>query len=141
VGETGELPYIVIVMQEIAEIMMSHIHTQAEDFITRLVQKARAAGIHLILTTQYLSVNVITGSLKASIPTRIAFQVNTKSESRTILGQMGAEMLLGQGDMLYMTAGTGLPVRVHGVYVAESEVSKVVTDLSRRAQAQYIALA
>ncbi|MDD2814720.1 MAG: DNA translocase FtsK 4TM domain-containing protein [Thiotrichaceae bacterium] len=140
-GETGELPYIVIVMQEIAEIMMSHIHSQAEDFITRLVQKARAAGIHLILTTQYLSVNVITGSLKASIPTRIAFQVNTKSESRTILGQMGAEMLLGQGDMLYMTAGTGLPVRVHGVYVAESEVSSVVTDLSRRAQAQYIAIA
>lgn len=139
-GESGVLPYVVMVMQEIAEIMMSPIHSQAEDFITRLVQKARAAGIHLILTTQYLSVNVITGSLKASIPTRIAFQVNTKSESRTILGQMGAEMLLGQGDMLYMTAGTGSPVRVHGSQVTETEVSAVVTDLCRRGEVQYISL-
>jgi S-DNA-T family DNA segregation ATPase FtsK/SpoIIIE len=139
-GESEALPYIVIVMQEIAEVMMSPIHTQAENFITRLAQKARAAGIHLILATQYLSVNVITGSLKASIPTRIAFQVNTKSESRTILGQMGAEMLLGQGDMLYMTAGTGSPVRVHGIRVQTDEAFRIVSYLNSHAQPQYVTL-
>ncbi|MES2482081.1 MAG: DNA translocase FtsK, partial [Pseudomonadota bacterium] len=100
-----------------------------EELIARLAQKARAAGIHLILATQRPSVDVITGLIKANIPTRIAFQVSSKIDSRTILDQMGAEALLGMGDMLYMPSGTGLPVRVHGAFVSDEEVHRVVSYL------------
>jgi DNA segregation ATPase FtsK/SpoIIIE-like protein len=103
-----------------------------EELIARIAQKARAAGIHLILATQRPSVDVITGLIKANIPTRIAFQVTSKIDSRTILDQMGAETLLGMGDMLYMP-GTGLPVRVHGAFVSDEEVHRVVEHLKRRA--------
>jgi S-DNA-T family DNA segregation ATPase FtsK/SpoIIIE len=106
---------------------------KVEELIARLAQKARAAGIHLILATQRPSVDVITGLIKANIPTRIAFQVSSKIDSRTILDQMGAEALLGQGDMLYLPPGTGLPVRVHGAFVADSEVHKVVDYLKKPA--------
>jgi S-DNA-T family DNA segregation ATPase FtsK/SpoIIIE len=132
--------YIVVVISEIAELT-SGVETEAEQSITRLTQKARAAGIHIILATQHPTVNVITGLIKANIPTRMAFQVANKSESRTILGQMGAETLLGKGDMLYMTAGTGMPVRVHGSFVSDQEVQKVVTDLKSRATPDYVDLA
>jgi DNA segregation ATPase FtsK/SpoIIIE-like protein len=104
-----------------------------EELIARIAQKARAAGIHLILATQRPSVDVITGLIKANIPTRIAFQVSSKIDSRTILDQMGAETLLGMGDMLYMPPGTGLPVRVHGAFVSDEEVHRVVEHLKRRA--------
>jgi len=106
--------------------------------IARLAQKARAAGVHLILATQRPSVDVITGLIKANIPTRVAFQVSSKVDSRTILDQMGAESLLGQGDMLYLPPGTGYPQRVHGAYVADDEVHKVVEYLKSRGQPQYI---
>ena len=134
------LPYIIVVIHEIAEIIKTPDGTQIEEIITHLAQRARAAGIHLILATQYPSVNVITGLLKTNMPTRIAFQVETKSESRAILGQMGAEILLGEGDMLYMTAGTGMPARVHGSFVSVSEVAKVVADLKARGKTNYINL-
>lgn len=134
------LPYLVIVIPEMAEVMKTDIATAAEEIMTRLTQKARAAGIHLLLATQYPSINVITGLLKANMPNRIAFQVTSKSESRTILGQMGAETLLGSGDMLYMTAGTGIPVRVHGGFVSTYEVRRVVADLKKRAAPAYIDL-
>jgi len=134
------LPYLVLVIPEMAEIMKTDIGIHAEEIITRLTQKARASGIHLLLATQYPSVNVITGLLKANMPNRIAFQVASKSESRTILGQMGAETLLGSGDMLYMTAGTGIPVRVHGSFVSVYEVRRVVADLKKRAAPDYIDL-
>jgi S-DNA-T family DNA segregation ATPase FtsK/SpoIIIE len=103
-----------------------------EELIARLAQKARAAGIHLILATQRPSVDVITGLIKANIPTRIAFQVSSKIDSRTILDQMGAEALLGQGDMLYLPPGTGLPVRVHGAFVSDEEVHRVVDYLRQQ---------
>jgi S-DNA-T family DNA segregation ATPase FtsK/SpoIIIE len=103
-----------------------------EELIARLAQKARAAGIHLILATQRPSVDVITGLIKANIPTRIAFQVSSKIDSRTILDQMGAEALLGMGDMLYMASGTGLPVRVHGAFVSDEEVHRVVSFLKEQ---------
>jgi len=103
-----------------------------EELIARLAQKARAAGIHLILATQRPSVDVITGLIKANIPTRIAFQVSSKIDSRTILDQMGAEALLGMGDMLYMASGTGLPVRVHGAFVSDDEVHRVVAYLKEQ---------
>jgi S-DNA-T family DNA segregation ATPase FtsK/SpoIIIE len=102
---------------------------KVEELIARIAQKARAAGIHLILATQRPSVDVITGLIKANIPTRIAFQVSSKIDSRTILDQMGAETLLGMGDMLYMPPGTGLPVRVHGAFVSDDEVHRVVKHL------------
>jgi S-DNA-T family DNA segregation ATPase FtsK/SpoIIIE len=104
-----------------------------EELIARIAQKARAAGLHLILATQRPSVDVITGLIKANIPTRIAFQVSSKIDSRTILDQMGAEALLGMGDMLYMPPGTGLPVRVHGAFVSDEEVHRVVKHLKARA--------
>jgi S-DNA-T family DNA segregation ATPase FtsK/SpoIIIE len=133
--------YVVVIISEIDELMKDSSGAQAEEAITRLTQKARAAGIHLILATQYPSVNVITGLLKANIPTRMAFHVTNKSESRTILGQMGAENLLGQGDMLYMTAGTGMPVRVHGSFISATEIQRVVSNLKQQATPTYIDLA
>ena len=119
------LPHIVVVIDELADLMMV-VGKKIEELIARLAQKARAAGIHLILATQRPSVDVITGLIKANIPTRIAFQVSSKIDSRTILDQMGAEALLGMGDMLYMASGTGLPVRVHGAFVSDEEVHRVV---------------
>jgi len=126
-----QLPTIVVVIDELADLMMV-VGKKIEELIARLAQKARAAGIHLILATQRPSVDVITGLIKANIPTRIAFQVSSKIDSRTILDQMGAEALLGQGDMLYMPPGTGLPVRVHGAYVADEEVHRVVAHWKER---------
>lgn len=122
-----KLPIIVVVIDELADLMMV-VGKKIEELIARLAQKARAAGIHLILATQRPSVDVITGLIKANIPSRIAFQVSSKIDSRTILDQMGAETLLGQGDMLYLPAGTNLPQRVHGAYVADEEVHKVVAS-------------
>lgn len=123
----SRLPIIVVVIDELADLMMV-VGKKIEELIARLAQKARAAGIHLVLATQRPSVDVITGLIKANIPSRIAFQVSSKIDSRTILDQMGAETLLGQGDMLYLPAGTNLPQRVHGAYVADDEVHKVVTS-------------
>lgn len=125
------LPYIVVVIDELADLMMV-VGKKIEELIARLAQKARAAGIHLILATQRPSVDVITGLIKANIPTRIAFQVSSKIDSRTILDQMGAEALLGMGDMLYMASGTGLPVRVHGAFVSDDEVHRVVAYLKEQ---------
>ena len=125
------LPHIVVVIDELADLMMV-IGKKIEELIARLAQKARAAGIHLILATQRPSVDVITGLIKANIPTRIAFQVSSKIDSRTILDQMGAEALLGMGDMLYMVSGTGLPIRVHGAFVSDEEVHRVVAYLKEQ---------
>ncbi|MBN8773041.1 MAG: DNA translocase FtsK, partial [Thiobacillus sp.] len=111
---------------------------KVEELIARLAQKARAAGIHLILATQRPSVDVITGLIKANIPTRIAFQVSSKIDSRTILDQMGAEALLGQGDMLYLPPGTGLPQRVHGAFVSDAEVHRVVDYLKALGEPDYV---
>jgi S-DNA-T family DNA segregation ATPase FtsK/SpoIIIE len=132
-----ELPTIVVVIDELADLMMV-VGKKIEELIARLAQKARAAGIHLILATQRPSVDVITGLIKANIPTRIAFQVSSKIDSRTILDQMGAEALLGQGDMLYMPPGTGLPVRVHGAFVSDEEVHRVVESLKAQGEPDYI---
>jgi S-DNA-T family DNA segregation ATPase FtsK/SpoIIIE len=141
--ETGEpqflapLPYIVVVIDELADLMMV-VGKKVEELIARLAQKARASGIHLILATQRPSVDVITGLIKANIPTRISFQVSSKVDSRTILDQMGAETLLGQGDMLYLRPGTGLPQRMHGAFVADHEVHTVVNYLKKMGQPDYI---
>ncbi|HQQ54463.1 MAG TPA: FtsK/SpoIIIE domain-containing protein, partial [Ottowia sp.] len=131
------LPYIVVIIDELADLMMV-VGKKIEELIARLAQKARAAGIHLILATQRPSVDVITGLIKANIPTRIAFQVSSKIDSRTILDQMGAEALLGMGDMLYMASGTGLPVRVHGAFVSDDEVHRVVEYLKSQGEPNYI---
>lgn len=131
------LPHIVVVIDELADLMMV-VGKKIEELIARLAQKARAAGIHLILATQRPSVDVITGLIKANIPTRIAFQVSSKIDSRTILDQMGAEALLGMGDMLYMASGTGLPVRVHGAFVSDDEVHRVVSYLKAQGAPDYI---
>jgi S-DNA-T family DNA segregation ATPase FtsK/SpoIIIE len=131
------LPHIVVVIDELADLMMV-VGKKIEELIARLAQKARAAGIHLILATQRPSVDVITGLIKANIPTRIAFQVSSKIDSRTILDQMGAEALLGMGDMLYMPSGTGLPVRVHGAFVSDDEVHRVVGYLKSQGEPNYI---
>lgn len=133
----NSLPYIVVVVDEFADMMMV-VGKKVEELIARIAQKARAAGIHLILATQRPSVDVITGLIKANIPTRIAFQVSSKIDSRTILDQQGAEQLLGYGDMLYLAPGTGVPVRVHGAYVADHEVHAVVNDLKQRGTPSYI---
>ena len=126
-----------MIIDELADLMMV-VGKKVEELIARLAQKARAAGIHLILATQRPSVDVITGLIKANIPTRIAFQVSARVDSRTILDQMGAEALLGQGDMLYLPPGTGLPQRVHGAFVADHEVHKVVAYLKNLGQPQYV---
>ena len=131
------MPYIVVVVDELADMMMV-VGKKVEELIARLAQKARAAGIHLILATQRPSVDVITGLIKANVPTRIAFQVSSKIDSRTILDQMGAETLLGMGDMLYLAPGTGVPVRVHGAFVADGEVHKVVDYLKKTGQPDYV---
>ena len=131
------LPHIVVVIDELADLMMV-VGKKIEELIARLAQKARAAGIHLILATQRPSVDVITGLIKANIPTRIAFQVSSKIDSRTILDQMGAEALLGMGDMLYMASGTGLTVRVHGAFVSDEEVHRVVSYLKSQGEPDYI---
>jgi S-DNA-T family DNA segregation ATPase FtsK/SpoIIIE len=132
-----EMALIVVVIDELADLMMV-VGKKVEELIARLAQKARAAGIHLILATQRPSVDVITGLIKANIPTRIAFQVSARVDSRTILDQMGAEALLGQGDMLYLPPGTGFPQRVHGAYVADHEVHRIVEYLKNLAQPQYV---
>jgi S-DNA-T family DNA segregation ATPase FtsK/SpoIIIE len=132
-----KLPTIVIIIDELADLMMV-VGKKVEELIARIAQKARAAGLHLILATQRPSVDVITGLIKANIPTRIAFQVSSKIDSRTILDQMGAETLLGMGDMLYMPPGTGLPVRVHGAFVSDEEVHRVVKYLKAQGEPNYI---
>ena len=131
------LPSIVVVVDEFADMMML-VGKKVEHLIARIAQKARAAGIHLILATQRPSVDVITGLIKANIPTRIGFQVSTKIDSRTILDQGGAEQLLGYGDMLYLPPGVGVPVRVHGAFVGDDEVHRVVNDWKSRAEPNYI---
>jgi S-DNA-T family DNA segregation ATPase FtsK/SpoIIIE len=131
------LPSIVVVIDEFADMMMI-VGKKVEELIARIAQKARAAGIHLILATQRPSVDVITGLIKANIPTRIAFQVSSKVDSRTILDQGGAEQLLGHGDMLYLPPGSGLPTRVHGAFVSDDEVHRVVADWKRRGEPAYI---
>ncbi|MCP5245059.1 MAG: DNA translocase FtsK 4TM domain-containing protein [Burkholderiales bacterium] len=132
-----ELPLIVVVIDELADLMMVA-GKKVEHLIARLAQKARAAGIHLLLATQRPSVDVITGLIKANIPTRIAFQVSSKIDSRTILDQMGAETLLGQGDMLYLPPGSGYPQRIHGAYVADHEVHHVVEYLKEHGEPCYV---
>lgn len=131
------MPLIVVVIDELADLMMV-VGKKVEELIARLAQKARAAGIHLVLATQRPSVDVITGLIKANVPTRIAFQVSSKIDSRTILDQMGAENLLGQGDMLYQPPGGGYPTRVHGAFVSDQEVHKVVNFLKSQGEPNYI---
>lgn len=131
------MPNIVVIIDELADLMMV-VGKKIEELIARLAQKARAAGIHLILATQRPSVDVITGLIKANIPARIAFQVSSRVDSRTILDQMGAETLLGQGDMLYMPSGTPVPVRVHGAFVSDDEVHRVVEELKQHGEPNYI---
>ena len=132
-----KLPTIVIIIDELADLMMV-VGKKVEELIARIAQKARAAGLHLILATQRPSVDVITGLIKANIPTRMAFQVSSKIDSRTILDQMGAESLLGMGDMLYMPPGSGYPIRVHGAFVSDDEVHRVVKFLKAQGEPNYI---
>jgi len=132
-----EMPLIVVVIDELADMMMVT-GKKVEELIARIAQKARAAGIHLILATQRPSVDVITGLIKANIPSRIAFQVASKVDSLTILDHMGAETLLGQGDMLYQPPGVGYPLRVHGAFVSDAEVHKVVDHLKAQGSPQYL---
>ncbi len=131
------LPYIVVVVDELSDMMMV-VGKKVEELIARIAQKARAAGIHMILATQRPSVDVITGLIKANIPTRIAFQVSSRIDSRTILDQQGAEQLLGHGDMLYLPPGTGLPVRVHGAFISDDEIHRVVADWKLRGEPEYM---
>jgi S-DNA-T family DNA segregation ATPase FtsK/SpoIIIE len=135
--ELEKLPMIVVVIDEFADMMMI-VGKKVEQLIARIAQKARAAGIHLILATQRPSVDVITGLIKANIPTRIGFQVSSKIDSRTILDQGGAEQLLGHGDMLYMPPGTAVPIRVHGAFVSDDEVHRVVQDWKQRGSPDYL---
>ena len=135
--ELDKLPYVVVVIDEFADMMMI-VGKKVEQLIARIAQKARAAGIHLILATQRPSVDVITGLIKANVPTRIAFQVSSKIDSRTILDQGGAEQLLGHGDMLYLPTGTSVPIRVHGAFVGDHEVHKVAEEWRRRGRPDYL---
>ena len=135
--ELGKLPAIVVVIDEFADMMMI-VGKKVEELIARIAQKARAAGIHLVLATQRPSVDVITGLIKANIPTRMAFQVSSKIDSRTILDQQGAEHLLGMGDMLYLPPGTSVPIRVHGAFVDDHEVHAVVNDWKARGKPNYV---
>ncbi len=137
VPELSSLPFVVVIIDELADLMMI-VGKKVEELIARLAQKARASGIHLILATQRPSVDVITGLIKANIPTRIAFQVSAKVDSRTILDQSGAESLLGHGDMLYLPPGTAIPTRVHGAFVSDQEVHRVVAGLKTAAAPVYI---
>jgi DNA segregation ATPase FtsK/SpoIIIE, S-DNA-T family len=132
-----ELPFIVLFIDELADLMMV-VGKKVEELIARLAQKARASGIHLVLATQRPSVDVITGLIKANVPTRVAFQVSSKIDSRTILDQMGAETLLGQGDMLYLPPGSGFPQRVHGAFVSDQEVHRVAEYLKAQGEPNYI---
>jgi S-DNA-T family DNA segregation ATPase FtsK/SpoIIIE len=131
------LPFIVVIIDELADMMMI-VGKKVEELIARLAQKARASGIHMLLATQRPSVDVITGLIKANIPCRIAFQVSAKVDSRTILDQMGAENLLGHGDMLFLPPGTAVPIRVHGAFVADHEVHAVVRNLKKSGAPRYI---
>jgi S-DNA-T family DNA segregation ATPase FtsK/SpoIIIE len=131
------LPYIVVIIDELADMMMV-VGKKVEELIARLAQKARASGIHLLLATQRPSVDVLTGLIKANIPTRIAFQVSSRVDSRTILDQMGAEHLLGHGDMLHLAPGRSIPERVHGAFVDDHEVHAVVQHLKQRGEPDYI---
>lgn len=131
------LPHVVVVIDELADLMMV-VGKKVEELIARIAQKARAAGIHLILATQRPSVDVITGLIKANVPTRMAFQVSSRIDSRTILDQQGAESLLGMGDMLYLPPGSGLPVRVHGAFVSDEEVHRVVEKLKEQGEPNYV---
>ena len=131
------MPYIVVIIDELADLMMV-VGKKVEEQIARLAQKARASGIHLVLATQRPSVDVITGLIKANIPTRLSFQVSSKIDSRTILDQMGAEALLGQGDMLYLAPGSGYPTRVHGAFVSDDEVHRVVEHLKALGAPEYV---
>lgn len=135
-AELTPLPYVVVIVDELADMMML-VGKKVEQLIARLAQKARAAGVHLILATQRPSVDVLTGLIKANIPTRIAFQVSSRVDSRTILDQQGAEQLLGHGDMLYLPPGVGVPIRIHGAYVSDSEVQRVVEYLKQQGAPQY----
>jgi S-DNA-T family DNA segregation ATPase FtsK/SpoIIIE len=137
IPDLGPLPFVVVIIDELADLMMM-VGKKVEELIARLAQKARASGIHLILATQRPSVDVITGLIKANIPTRIAFQVSARVDSRTILDQMGAESLLGHGDMLYLPPGTSIPTRVHGAFVSDQEVHRVVNALRKGAPPTYI---
>ena len=132
-----ELPFIVVFIDELADLMMV-VGKKVEELIARLAQKARASGIHLVLATQRPSVDVITGLIKANVPTRISFQVSSKIDSRTILDQMGAEALLGQGDMLYLPPGSGYPQRIHGAFVSDHEVHRVIEHIKSLGEPQYI---
>ncbi|UCH54247.1 MAG: cell division protein FtsK, partial [Pseudomonadota bacterium] len=130
------LPLVVIVVDELADLMMV-VGKKVEELIARLAQKARASGLHLVLATQRPSVDVITGLIKANIPTRIAFQMSSRVDSRTVLDQMGAEQLLGQGDMLFLQPGQGVPTRIHGAFVADHEVHKIGAFLKKSGEPVY----
>lgn len=136
-ADLAELPHIVIIVDELADMMMV-VGKKVEELIARLAQKARASGMHLILATQRPSVDVLTGLIKANIPTRISFQVSSKIDSRTIIDQMGAEQLLGHGDMLHLSPGAGMPTRIHGAFVDDHEVHKVVEDIKSRGAPDYL---
>ena len=131
------LPNIVVFIDEFADMIMI-VGKKVEELITRIAQRARAAGIHVILATQRPSVDVVTGLIKANIPTRIAFQVSSRADSRTVLDQMGAEQLLGHGDMLFLPPGTGFPVRVHGSFVSDQEVQRVTDQLRSSGDPEYL---
>ena len=135
--ELRPMPFIVVIIDELADMMMM-VGKKVEELIARLAQKARASGIHMIVATQRPSVDVITGLIKANIPCRIAFQVSAKVDSRTILDQIGAEHLLGHGDMLYLPSGTSMPIRVHGAFVSDNEVHAVVKALRASGEPNYI---
>jgi S-DNA-T family DNA segregation ATPase FtsK/SpoIIIE len=137
IPDLGAIPYIVVVVDEFADMIMV-VGKKVEELIARLAQKARASGIHLLLATQRPSVDVITGLIKANIPTRIAFQVSSRVDSRTILDQMGAEALLGHGDMLYLPPGTSIPLRTHGAFVDDHEVHRVVSHLKQSGAPNYV---